>query len=171
MESLVICSSLAVSTASYRLALTGLPIQLALSGFRKIQDEIPDLALISFRSVPGEKEEQAGRSLARGLSYYCLLFLFSATSQSEVQARGSGGNTVLSVVEAVPASNKPPAAEVSMLTFTGVGDAPLAALRCLRRLESYRCLFRELKVWWIHHRSWSNAAGRHQPGQTRYFHI
>ena len=64
MESLVICSSLAVSTASYRLALTGLPIQLALSGFRKIQDKIPDLALISFRSVPGEKEEQAGRSLA-----------------------------------------------------------------------------------------------------------
>ena len=47
-----------------------------------------------------------------------LLFLLSVSSQ-KLKERGCERKVVLSVVEAVPTSSKPPAADVSMRTFTG----------------------------------------------------
>ena len=67
------------------------------------QDLILDFTLIYFLSPSYERKGQAGWSFHSGLS----LFLFSVFSQ-KLRGKGGEGKVVLIVVEAEPASSKPP---------------------------------------------------------------
>ena len=64
--------------------------------------------------------QQEGASLLEFLHWVVvpLLFLFSVLSQKP-QGRGGGGKMIISVVEAVPTSSKPPAADDVMRTSMG----------------------------------------------------